>query len=187
MSSLGKVPLLMGAIGGFSALDKVRTHLFFALRGWEKVKQGACPSQRHVILKSSGLLGGNEQVLVITQNSLHYSTGSDALCPHPLTNHQVHVVQACWRIVLWWVFWLPYQPKPPEIPLFSLKYLEKGKLMQQSVLCVIIPEQTIPQTGREKQRNLLDKILISNLLVLGCIIIYPQNFQHILQKITIST
>lgn len=59
--------------------------------------------------------------------------------------------------------------------------------MQQSVLCVIIPEQTIPQTGREKQRNLLDKILISNLLVLGCIIIYPQNFQHILQKITIST
>lgn len=39
---------------------------------------------------------------------------------------------------------------------------------------------------REEQRNLQNKIVTSKLLILGCIIIYPQNFQYMLQEITIS-
>lgn len=76
--------------------------------------------------------------------------------------------------------------KNPQIPPFSLRYKEKGKLLLQSVLCVIKPEQLVLQTGREEQRNLQDKSVTPELLVCGCIIIYPQNFQHMLPEITVT-
>lgn len=75
--------------------------------------------------------------------------------------------------------------KKPQIAPFSLRYKERGKLLLQSVLCIIKPKQLVPQMGREEQRNLQDKIVTSELLVLSCII-YPHNFQHMLLKIIIS-
>lgn len=75
--------------------------------------------------------------------------------------------------------------KNPQIPPFSLRYKERGKLLLQSVLCIIKLEQLVPQMGREEQRNLPDKIVTSELLVLSYII-YPHSFQHMLLKMIIS-
>lgn len=89
-------------------LDWVRTytatrnlHFFLVLKGQEKLKQRPCPSQRHIVFKSRDYCVGREGAgMMVTTFPLHCSTGSDALCPHPLTNHQVHVIQACRRIIL---------------------------------------------------------------------------------------
>lgn len=84
------------------------------------------------------------------------------------------------------MLWLPYWSKNPQSSPFSLRYKEKGKLLLQSVLCATKPEKLVLQMEREEYRNLQDEIVTSKLPVLACVIIYSQNFWHVLQEITTS-
>lgn len=160
-------------------------YFLLVLKGQEKVKQSPCPTQKHVVFKSSSWVGkqeaGTDDYLFIAlqhgqwcclPSSPYQPSGPcypSMLKDHPMVSTSVTLLI-----------------KKTQIPPFSLRYKEKGKLLLQSVLYIIKPEQLIPQMRREEQRNLQNKIVTSKLLILGCIIIYPQNFQYMLQEITIT-
>lgn len=158
MAGWGKVPLLVAAIGGLSTTSQMKqgaalllkiSTSFWGSRDTTRWSKG--PAQARGMQPSKAVvavLWAREQLLMITTCSLHCSTGSDALCPHPLANHQVHAIQARWRIILWWVHRLPLWSKNCQIPPFGYK---KVKLVLQPVHCIIKPEQLVLQTGRSRE------------------------------------
>lgn len=162
-------------------------YFFLVLKEQEKVKQRLCPSQRHVVFKSSGGCVGRQgagtddnYMFIALQHGQWCSLPSSPYQPsgpcYPSMLKDHPMVSTLVTLAI----------KNPQIPPFSLRYKERGKLLLQSVLCVIKPEQLVPQMWWEEQRNLQDKIVTPKLLVCGCTIIYPQNFQHVLQEITIT-
>lgn len=106
----GKVPLPAGAVGGLSTATYMKQRPAFLLQilttfwGWGNMTSWSKGPAHARGMRSAKAVDAVRQEAGTDDNhiySLCCSSSSDALCPHPLTNHQVHVVQACWRIILW--------------------------------------------------------------------------------------